>query len=126
LGLRLLSPPPEFGKLISGTLPLLRMTRRELSEEIATRTGLSRADAAAALEAALQAIQEALLQGEEVTLRGLGRFHLKYRKSRKGQNIRAKKTIIIPPRLTISFHPSPNLQKKVQSNPELLKRFEEK
>jgi len=102
------------------------MTRRELTQEIARRTGLSRADAIAALEATLAAIQEALLHGHEVTLRGLGRFYLKYRKSRKGQNIRARKTIVIPPRLVISFQPSQNLLEKVQSNPDLLKRLEEK
>jgi len=101
------------------------MTRRELAQEISRRTGLSRADAVAALEAILIAIEEALLRGDEVTLRGLGRFHLKYRKSRKGQNIRARKTIIIPPRIVISFQPSKSLQKKVQSDSELLKRLEE-
>ena len=101
------------------------MTRRELTQEISRRTGISRADASAALQATLTAIEEALLRGDEVVLRGLGRFYLKYRKSRKGQNIRARKTIIIPPRLVISFQPSKNLQKKVQSDSELLKRLEE-
>ncbi len=112
--------------LINDIIPLPLMTRRELTEAIATRTGLSRADAAAALEAALTAMQEALCRGEEIILRGLGRFHLKYRKSRKGQNIRAKKTIIIPPRIVISFHPSKSIKQKIESNPELLKRLEEK
>jgi len=102
------------------------MTRRELIREVAARTGLSQADAGAALEATLQAIEAALTRGEEITLRGLGRFYLKYRKSRKGQNIRAKKTIIIPPHLSIIFQPSQKLIAAIQSKPELLKRFEKK
>ena len=102
------------------------MTRRELIKEIAARTGLSQADAGAALEATLQAIEAALTRGEEITLRGLGHFYLKYRKSRKGQNIRAKKTIIIPPHLTIAFQPSKKILTAIQAKPELLKRFEEK
>ncbi len=102
------------------------MTRRELIREVAARTGLSQADAGAALEATLRAMEAALIRGEEITLRGLGRLHLKYRKSRKGQNIRAKKTITIPPHLTIAFQPSPKILTAIQAKPELLKRFEEK
>jgi DNA-binding protein HU-beta len=101
------------------------MTRRELIEEVIVRTGLSRADAAAAVQALVGAVTEALSRGEEVTLRGLGRFYPRYRKSRKGQHIKAKKVVIIPARVSLSFRPSASINKKLQTNPDLLKRLEE-
>ncbi len=102
------------------------MTRRDLVQAISQRTGLSRADASAALEALLEAVQEALQRGEEVQLRRFGRFSLKYQRARKGRLINAKKEITVPPRLKIHFTPSAELAKAIAHNPSLLKRFEPK
>lgn len=102
------------------------MKRRTLIQEISERTGLSQTDAAACLNAAIEAIRESLLRGEPITLRGFGTFTLKYQKARKGRLLNKGVPITIPPRLRVSFIPSPKLQSRLQHNKDLLKRFEPK
>lgn len=48
------------------------MNKAQLSKAIASKTQLSERDAAAALDAALEAISAALEAGEAITLRGFG------------------------------------------------------
>lgn len=99
------------------------MTRRELVQEVSAKTGLSKKDAEAAVVALLQSIHENLLRGKTIVLRGFGTFGLKYQRARKGRIIRSGEAITIPPRLRVSFVPSPILQKAVAENKDLLDRF---
>lgn len=92
------------------------MTRRELIEALMHKTGFSRADAAAAVEAVLQALEEALVRGESVELRRFGRFHLKRSKSRKARHITQNQPITIPARTSIVFRPSRELTARVRRN----------
>jgi DNA-binding protein HU-beta len=50
------------------------MTKAELIEDIARRSGLERAQAKAALDAFVAGVSEALKRGEEVRLVGFGSF----------------------------------------------------
>ena len=62
------------------------MTRSEFVDQVAERAGLSRKDAAAAVDAALQTIQDALERGSDVTFSGFGKFHVAERGARQGVN----------------------------------------
>lgn len=53
------------------------MNKAQLSKAIASKTQLSERDAAAALDAALEAIAGALERGEAITLRGFGTISAK-------------------------------------------------
>jgi DNA-binding protein HU-beta len=55
------------------------------------------------LEALGTAIQQALINGDEVTLPGVGKFSVKHRAARKGRNPRTGETIIIPERMMPKF-----------------------
>lgn len=99
------------------------MTRQKLIRALSERTGLSRADATAALEALLEIMRDSLQQGEAITLRGFGTFRLKYQRPRKGRVIRTGQTVTVPSRLRVSFIPSLQLQGPIQENRELLKRL---
>ncbi|GIV23102.1 MAG: HU family DNA-binding protein [Bacteroidia bacterium] len=99
------------------------MTRQELVRAVSEQTGLTRTDAAAAVEAFIEVMKKALLQGETVTLRNFGTFRLKYQRPRKGRIIRTGKEIQIPARVRLSFQPARHLSEKVAGNPSLLKRF---
>jgi DNA-binding protein HU-beta len=62
------------------------VTRSEFVDQVAERAGLSRKDAAAAVDAALQTIQDTLERGSDVTFSGFGKFHVAERGARQGVN----------------------------------------
>lgn len=72
------------------------MTKAELIEKIANGADLSKAQAARALEATLDAIKGALKKGQKVTLVGFGTFSVSKRKARKGRNPQTGEEIKIP------------------------------
>ena len=71
------------------------MTKEELIEKVATGAKLSKADAARALDAAINAVKGALKKGQKVTLVGFGTFSVAKRKARQGRNPRTGETITI-------------------------------
>jgi DNA-binding protein HU-beta len=62
------------------------MNKMELVEHIAAKTQQTKTDAAAALDAVLEGITEALKKGDEVRLVGFGTFGVKHRAASKGRN----------------------------------------
>ncbi len=62
------------------------MTKSEFVDQVAARTGLARKDASAAVDAALETIQDALERGSDVTFSGFGKFHVAERGARQGVN----------------------------------------
>ncbi len=72
------------------------MTKADLIGKIATKAGLTKAEAAKALDSTIEAIKEALKKGEKVTLVGFGSFYVSKRKARKGRNPRTGQEIKIP------------------------------
>ena len=62
----------------------LNMTKAELVAKIAEKTGLSKKDSEAALNAFMDAVKEALSNGEKVSLVGFGTFEVVERAERKG------------------------------------------
>ncbi|MCS7162889.1 MAG: HU family DNA-binding protein [Bacteroidia bacterium] len=102
------------------------MTRKDLIRYASEKTGLSRGDVAAVLKAILEGMEDELMRGGEVALRGFGMFRLKYQRPRKGRLIRTGQTITIPARLKLAFEPSEKLQARLQADQGLLKRFEAK
>ena len=62
------------------------MTKSEFVEQVASRTGLSRKDAAEAVDASLETIQDALTRGSDVNFTGFGKFSVTERSARQGVN----------------------------------------
>lgn len=62
------------------------MNKTELVESIVNETGLSKKDAAAALDATLNSIKNALSEGDTVSILGFGSFSVKSRPERQGRN----------------------------------------
>ncbi|HKE24564.1 MAG TPA: HU family DNA-binding protein [Bryobacteraceae bacterium] len=59
------------------------MTKRDLIGTIAADAGLTRAQAAKALEACVAGIQASLVRGDRVTISGFGTFGVSHRKARR-------------------------------------------
>lgn len=62
------------------------MNKTELIEKIADCSGLSKADSKKALEATINAIKDALVAGDKVSLVGFGTFSVNERPAREGIN----------------------------------------
>ncbi|MDH5524737.1 MAG: HU family DNA-binding protein [Desulfobulbaceae bacterium] len=62
------------------------MNKQELVYAVAGKTGLSKADSKRAVEAALEAIENALKSGRKVTLVGFGTFQVHVRAARVARN----------------------------------------
>lgn len=72
------------------------MNKAELINAAAEKTGLSKKDTEAAVNAIVEAITESLARDEKVQLVGFGSFEVKSRAGRIGRNPRTKEAIEIP------------------------------
>ena len=62
------------------------MNKVELVEAIATKAGITKKDAEAALKAFVSTVEGELKKGEKVSLVGFGTFEVSKRAARKGRN----------------------------------------
>ena len=72
------------------------MNKSDLISAIAAKSGLSKKDSEKALTAGIEAVTEALKNGEKVQLVGFGVFEVKCRAARIGRNPRTKEAVEIP------------------------------
>jgi DNA-binding protein HU-beta len=71
------------------------VTKSELVDQVADRAGLTKGEAARAVEAVLGTVQDTLRRGSEITLSGFGKFHVGERGARQGVNPRTGERIQI-------------------------------
>lgn len=72
------------------------MTKAELISAVAEKSGLTKKDSDKAVSAMIEAITDALVNGDKVSLVGFGTFEVKNRAARKGINPRTKEPMPIP------------------------------
>ena len=72
------------------------MSKADLINVVAAKTEIKKKDVELAVNAALDAIVEALKSGDKVQLVGFGAFEVKARAERIGRNPRTKESIDIP------------------------------
>ena len=71
------------------------MNKNELISAMAEKSELSKKDAGAALDAFVEAVQDALKAGDKVSLVGFGTFEVKERAARTGINPQTKQPVQI-------------------------------
>ncbi|MDP3794340.1 MAG: HU family DNA-binding protein [bacterium] len=71
------------------------MNKDALSDAVATRLGVSKAETMRMLETAMDVVTQALAKGEEVSLTGFGTFTISSRAARQGINPRTGEKIQI-------------------------------
>ena len=84
------------------------MTKADLAASVAEETGMSKKQAAAAVDTIIESIKGAMAKGDSVRLVGFGTFKKLYRKTRKGRNPQTGEQIKIKGRNTITFKASKN------------------
>ena len=72
------------------------MNKTELIAAIAAKTGETKKDAEATLNAFVNVVSETLAKGDKVQLVGFGSFEVRKRAARKGRNPQTKEEIKIP------------------------------
>ena len=90
------------------------MNKTELVAAVATKADLSKKDAEAAVKAVIDAVTEALADGDKVALVGFGTFEVKTRAARTGKNPRTGDTISIPASKVPSFKAGAALKNAVK------------
>ena len=79
------------------------MNKTELIEKIAVGAELSKADAKKALEATIEAIKNALVEGDKIQPIGFGTFSVSERPAREGINPATKEKITIAAKKVAKF-----------------------
>jgi DNA-binding protein HU-beta len=90
------------------------MNKAQLINEVAKRSGLTKKDAKAAVDAVFSAIKDALAKGQRVRLIGFGTFEVRKRNQRRGKNPKTGQTITIPARKVPAFKASSELKRVVK------------
>lgn len=72
------------------------MNKAELIDTVASQAGLSKTDAASAVDSVFSVITKTLRNGDSVTLVGFGTFAVSDRAARTGRNPRTGEAITIP------------------------------
>ena len=90
------------------------MTRSDLVEELANRFAqLTHRDAEFAVKAILDAMNDALVRGHRIEIRGFGSFSISHRPPRIGRNPRSGESVAIPEKRVPHFKPGKALREDV-------------
>ncbi len=92
------------------------MTKQEFVDKIASKTDMSRKDAADAVDAFLESITDELRRGGEINFTGFGKFSTQHRKERQGVNPRnPSEKVTIPAATVPKFSAGSTLKQAVKS-----------
>jgi nucleoid DNA-binding protein len=89
------------------------MTKADIVDEIAERTGLTKKDVADTVDEFLAAVSRSLAQGQHIEIRGFGTFKVKDRKPRLARNPRTGESVPVPARRVPLFQVSKELKEIV-------------
>ena len=89
------------------------MTKAEIVEDIAAKTGLTKKEIAEAVDMFLKVVSDALTEGKHLEIRGFGTFKVRKRKTRMARNPRTGDSVEVPSRSVPVFKPSKHLRTRV-------------
>ena len=91
------------------------VTKKDLVNEISARTGLSQTETKKIVECFLDSVARSLIEGNNIEIRGFGRFKIRNRNGYKARNPRTGESIEVQAGKKPIFEPSKEL-KKVLNN----------
>jgi DNA-binding protein HU-beta len=89
------------------------VTKQDFVDAVAGRSGLSKRDAATAVDAFLDTVTATLQAGDSVTFTGFGKFHTTHRAARMGVNPRTGSPVHIAAATVPKFSAGSQLKKAV-------------
>ncbi|WP_420462261.1 HU family DNA-binding protein [Candidatus Palauibacter sp.] len=96
------------------------MTKADLIEQVheAIGPGVTKKDCAAVVNAFLNAIKGAVIDGRHIEIRGFGTFKVRERRTRMARNPRTGEPVRVPERRVPVFKPSRLLREEVAASHE--------
>ena len=82
---------------------MAKLSKGEISTRVASKLSVSQTQGSAALNAVLEAVQEAIKAGNDVTLTGFGSFRTRDVGQRRVRSIRGGNFVTIPAHKRVSF-----------------------
>lgn len=91
------------------------MNNKDFISELAQRMGYSNADTQKLVFQAIDVMSDSLIEGNAVSITGFGLFEVKKKLERVIVNPTTGQRMLVPPKLTLSFKPSPSWKDKVKN-----------
>ena len=91
----------------------MSLTKARIIDSIYNSSDLNKTQATRTVEALLETIKESLENGEDVLIRGFGKFCVKEKKQGKGRNFETGENLFIEQRRVVTFRCSPVLKDKL-------------
>ncbi len=95
-----------FNGLENGT-----MTKADIFELVAEKTGFTNKDIKLILERFLEEVKNSLVEGNHIEIRGFGTFKVKNHKARKARNPKTGQEVVVPARKKAAFKVSRELNR---------------
>jgi DNA-binding protein HU-beta len=92
------------------------VTKAEVIQEIAEKTGLERADVSTVVEALFSVVKDNMKEGHNIYVRGFGSFVVRKRARKVARHIHDGKPLIIDEHFVPSFKPSKTFIEEVKTN----------
>ena len=92
------------------------ITKKDLVEKISNRTGLTQVDTKIVVESFLESVAKALQDGNNIEIRGFGRFKVKQKRARTARNPRTNEFIEIEAGFKPVFEASKELRKRINES----------
>lgn len=93
------------------------MNKAQLIAKIAAESDITKAAAGRVLDALLCAIEETLISGESMSLKGFGTFLVRDREARQGRNPKTGEPMVVEARRIAKFKPSTMLVDRINGEP---------
>ena len=95
------------------------MTKADVINEISEKTGIDKADVQVSVEAFFSVVKNAMADGENIYVRGVGSFVNKKRAQKIARNISKNTAIVIDEHYVPSFKPSKIFVEKIKNSKKL-------
>lgn len=89
------------------------MIKVDIINKIAEELNIPKQEAEESVNVFFEAIREAILNGEEIEIRGFGSFRYRNRLPRSGRNPRTGEPVAVPPKKVLYFKPSKLLKEMI-------------
>ena len=86
------------------------MIKQDIVARVSAKMGMTKVRAEEAVDCVIDALKNAMKEGERVELRGFGVFVVKPRKSGIGRNPRTGAEVPIPPGKTVRYKPGKDVR----------------
>ena len=93
----------------------MAVSKSEFVDLVSSKSGLTKRDAARAVDAFLESVEETLVNGDSVTFTGFGKFSPQQRNERQGVNPRTGERVTIAAATVPKFSPGSSLKSALKN-----------